>query len=152
MPQICINCWADGCVRVICPAVASLSKPKYRVIKKSLFTWWLQYGMLQVIFNSFLASLLGSIWLLGNRPPGPGGLTLTPSVIPNSNYVIIVSDWNRLKYFCVCLYCNQKVHRDVLITLYIKRCPGSCQIPKRSWQVMANSMNRCGPKTNHQYR
>jgi hypothetical protein len=28
-------------------------------------------------------------------------LTLTPSVIPNSNYVIIVSDWNCLKYFCL---------------------------------------------------
>jgi hypothetical protein len=25
-------------------------------------------------------------------------LTLTPSVIPNSNYVIMVSDWNYLKY------------------------------------------------------
>jgi hypothetical protein len=28
-------------------------------------------------------------------------LTLTPSVIHNSNYVITVSDWNCLKYFCV---------------------------------------------------
>jgi hypothetical protein len=28
-------------------------------------------------------------------------LTLTPSVIPNSNYVIIVSNLNCLKYFCV---------------------------------------------------
>jgi hypothetical protein len=28
-------------------------------------------------------------------------LTLTASVIPNSNYVIMVSDWNCLKYFCV---------------------------------------------------
>jgi uncharacterized protein YehS (DUF1456 family) len=27
--------------------------------------------------------------------------TQTPSVNPNSNYVIMVSDWNRLKYFCV---------------------------------------------------
>jgi hypothetical protein len=47
------------------------------------------------------------------------GLTLTPSVIPNSNCVIMVSDWNCLKYFCVFLYCNYQVHRDVLITLYI---------------------------------
>jgi len=48
----------------------------------------------------FLASLLGSIWLLGSQPPGPGytRLTLTPSVIPNSNYIIMVSDWNCLKY------------------------------------------------------
>jgi hypothetical protein len=51
----------------------------------------------------FLASLLGLIWLLGNQPPGPGDtrLTLTPSVIHNSNYVIMVSDRNCLKYFCV---------------------------------------------------
>jgi hypothetical protein len=28
-------------------------------------------------------------------------LTLTPSVIPNSNYIIMVSDWNCLKYVCV---------------------------------------------------
>jgi hypothetical protein len=28
-------------------------------------------------------------------------LTLTPSVIPNSNYVSMVSDWNCLKYFCL---------------------------------------------------
>jgi hypothetical protein len=30
-------------------------------------------------------------------------LTLTPSVIPNSNYVIMISDWNCLKYFCFLL-------------------------------------------------
>jgi hypothetical protein len=45
-------------------------------------------------------------------------LTLTPSVIPNSNYVIMVSDLNCLRYFCVFLYCNHQVHRDFLITLY----------------------------------
>jgi hypothetical protein len=47
-------------------------------------------------------------------------LTLTPSVITNSNYVITVSDWNCLKYFCVFLYCNHQVHRDFLMTLYNK--------------------------------
>jgi hypothetical protein len=47
-------------------------------------------------------------------------LILTPSFIPNSNYVIMVSDWNCLKYFCVFLYCNYQVHRDFLITLYIQ--------------------------------
>jgi hypothetical protein len=41
-------------------------------------------------------------------------LTLTPSVIPNSNYVIMVSDWNFVKDFCVFLYCNYLVHRDFL--------------------------------------
>jgi hypothetical protein len=36
-----------------------------------------------------------------------------------TNYVIMVSDCNSLKYFCVFLYCNNQVHRDFLITLYI---------------------------------
>jgi hypothetical protein len=51
---------------------------------------------------------------------GDTRLTLTPSIIPNYNYVIIVSDWNGLKYFCVFLYCNHQVHRDFLITLYMQ--------------------------------
>jgi hypothetical protein len=38
-------------------------------------------------------------------------LTLTPSAIPNSNYVIVVSDWNCLKYLWVFLYCNLQVYR-----------------------------------------
>jgi hypothetical protein len=45
-------------------------------------------------------------------------LTLTPSVIPNSNYVIMVSDWNCLKYFACFLYCNHQVNRNFLITVY----------------------------------
>jgi hypothetical protein len=48
----------------------------YAVIKRSLFTWWLQYRKLQVLFkvsSASLQTLLGSIWLLGSRPPGPGG-------------------------------------------------------------------------------
>jgi hypothetical protein len=39
-------------------------------------------------------------------------LTLTPSVIPNSNYVIMVSDGNCLKYFCVFLYFNHHVYKN----------------------------------------
>ena len=48
-------------------------------------------------------------------------LTLTPSIIPNSNYVIMVGDWNYLKYciFACFLYCNCQVHRDFLITWYV---------------------------------
>jgi hypothetical protein len=49
---------------------------------------------------------------------GDTRLTLTLSVIPKYNYVIMVSDWNCLKYFCVFLYCNHQLHRDFLITLY----------------------------------
>jgi hypothetical protein len=42
-------------------------------------------------------------------------LTLTPSVIPNSNYVIMVSDRNCLKYICVFLYCNRQRLFDHLV-------------------------------------
>jgi hypothetical protein len=53
-----------------------------------------------------------SIHLLTRR------LAVTPSVIANYNYVIMVSDLNCLKYFCLFLYCNHQVNRDFLITLY----------------------------------
>jgi hypothetical protein len=90
-----------------------LSVLKYRVIKKSLCTCWLQYRKLQVMY------LAQSDCLAANRQgQGDTRLTLTPSVIPNSNYVIMVSDWNSLKYLCLFLYCNHQVHRDFLITLY----------------------------------
>jgi hypothetical protein len=46
-------------------------------------------------------------------------LTLTPSVIPNSNYFIMVSETVQNIFICF-LYCNHQVHRDFLITLYLK--------------------------------
>jgi hypothetical protein len=46
-------------------------------------------------------------------------LTLTPSAIPNYNYVIMVSDWNCINIFACFLQCNHHVHRDVLSTLYL---------------------------------
>jgi hypothetical protein len=60
----------------------------YRVIKKPL--WWSQYNT--VTFKVSPASLQTFI---------DTRLTLTPSVIPNSNYVIMISDWYCLKYFCL---------------------------------------------------
>jgi hypothetical protein len=75
---------------------------RYRVIKKSLCTWWLQYRNLQVIFKVSPADRQGQ---------GDTRLTLPPSVIPNSNYVIMVSYLNCLKYFFVFLYCNHQVNR-----------------------------------------
>jgi hypothetical protein len=50
-------------------------------------------------------------------------LTLTPSVIPNSTYVITVSDWNSLKYFCmffftVIIRCTETLYHPV----YTGRC------------------------------
>jgi hypothetical protein len=87
----------------------------YRVIIKSLCTWWLQYKWLQVMFKLSPASLQTFIDRQGQRNTT---LTLTPSVIPNYNCVIMVSDWNCLKYFSVFFYCNHQVHRYFLITLY----------------------------------
>jgi hypothetical protein len=79
---------------------------KYRVIKKSLCTWRLQYRKLQAMFKVSPASLQTFIDKTKCVPEDRQGqgdtrLTLTPSVIPNSNYVIMVSDWNCLKCFCV---------------------------------------------------
>jgi hypothetical protein len=65
---------------------------KYRVIKKFLCTWWLQDRKLHVLFKVSPASLQGQ-WNTRR--------TLTTPVIPNSNYVIMVSDRDCLKYFCV---------------------------------------------------
>jgi hypothetical protein len=45
------------------------------------------------VTSNVLASLLGSICLTADRQgQGDTRLTLTPSVIPNSNYVIVASD------------------------------------------------------------
>jgi len=64
---------------------------------------------------------------------GDTRLTLTPSVIPNSNYVIMVGERNCLKYciFSCFLYCNRRVHRDFLITLYfvMRYCSVILQLP-----------------------
>jgi hypothetical protein len=69
----------------------------------------------------FLASLLGSICLAADRQgQGDTRLTLSPSVIPNSNYVIMVRDWNCLKHIYVFLYCNHQAHCNFLIALYNK--------------------------------
>jgi hypothetical protein len=72
-------------------------KSLHRVIKKSLCTWWLQHRKLQVMSKVSPASLQTFI---------DTRLTLTPSVILNSNYVTMVSYWNCLKYICMflCLY------------------------------------------------
>ena len=72
--------------------------------------------------HAFLTSLLGSIWLAADRQgQGDTRLTLMPSIIPTSNYVIMVSDWNCLKYcnFACFYFCTVIVRCiDFLITLY----------------------------------
>jgi hypothetical protein len=59
-------------------------------------------------------------------------LTLTLSVIPDCNYVMMVSDWNCLKYFCLFFYFNHQVSRNFLITLCLHNC------------VTLNIKNTCG--------
>jgi hypothetical protein len=88
--------------------LTSLYMPLYRAIKRSLCTWWLHYRKLQVMFKMSLAILQTFI---------DTRLTLTPSVMPNSNYVSTLSDWdwNIFAYF---LYSSNHVNRDFLITLY----------------------------------
>jgi hypothetical protein len=66
----------------------------HRVIKKSLCTLQLQYRKLQVMFKVSLAD---------RRGQGDTRLTLTSSIIQNSNYVIMVTE--SVKYFCAFLYC-----------------------------------------------
>jgi hypothetical protein len=77
--------------------------------QNSLCTWWLQYRKLQVMLNVALACLQTCI---------DTRLTLTPSDIPKSNYVIKVSDWDCLKYFRLFFYSNHQVHRDFLIAVH----------------------------------
>jgi hypothetical protein len=78
----------------------------YMLIKKSLCTWWLQN-------TPFLPHYLAHSDILAADRQGQGDtrLTLTPSVIPNSNYVIVVSDWNCLKcffaFFAVIIRCTE---------------------------------------------
>jgi hypothetical protein len=83
---------------------------------KYVCTWWLQHKKLQVIFKLYPALLLALVWPATVRQgQGDARLTLTPSVIRNFKYVIIVSDWNCLKYLCVLfLYCNYQMDRDFL--------------------------------------
>jgi hypothetical protein len=62
---------------------------------------------------------LQTAWQPTARAKGDTRLTLTPSVIPNSNYVIMVSGWSCLKYLACFLYCNHQLHRDIFIILYM---------------------------------
>jgi hypothetical protein len=61
--------------------------------QKSLCTWWLQHRKLPVMFK---VPPPVSRHLLIRQ--GDTRLPLTPSFIPNSDYVIMVSDWK----FCFC--------------------------------------------------
>jgi hypothetical protein len=118
----------------------SLNVILYRMIR-SLCTWWLQYKNTQK-----------SYCLAADRQ-GQGGtrLTLTPSVIHNSNYVIMVNDWKCLKYFCVFLDYNYQVHRVILHiavlrqgTVHAKQVSGREMFP-----VRALYLSLCCPKNKY---
>jgi hypothetical protein len=63
-------------------------------------------------------------FLSDRQGQGDTRLTLMPFIVPNSNYVLMVNNWNCLKHICVLLYCNHQMHRDFSITLYngIREC------------------------------
>jgi hypothetical protein len=80
----------------------------YRVIKKCLCTWWLQYRKLQVMFKVPSASLQAFI--------DTANCVLEDCFQYSTVYIPKVFC---LKYCILAcfLYCNHKVHRDLLITL-----------------------------------
>jgi hypothetical protein len=70
--------------------------------------------MITIQYTPFLPHYLAQSDGLAADRQGQGDtrLTLAPSVVRKSIYVIVVSDWNCLKYFCMFLYRNHQVHRD----------------------------------------
>jgi hypothetical protein len=81
----------------------------YRVIKKSLCTWWLQYKNTQKYFKQFQSLTMITLLELG----------ITDSV---SVSLVSINVWrlagDTLNITCNFLYCNHQVHRDFLFTLY----------------------------------
>jgi hypothetical protein len=61
----------------------------YRVIKKSLCTWWLHHRKLQVMLKVPPPVSRHLLTCNGQRDTR---LTITPFITPNSDYVIMVSD------------------------------------------------------------
>jgi hypothetical protein len=93
----------------------------YRVIKKSLYTWWLRYRMLQVMFKVSTASLQTFIdtlnCVLEDRVQY--STVHIPNVFCDGH---LHGTWLKLfkiLYFCVFLSYNRQVHRGFLIILYI---------------------------------
>jgi hypothetical protein len=93
----------------------------HRVINNSLCTWWLQH-------TSFLPHYLAQSYCLAADRQGQGDtrLTLTPSVITNSKYATMVSDWNCLKCFvCFCIVfirCTETFWSPCCNLLYCEQC------------------------------
>jgi hypothetical protein len=91
----------------------------------TLCTWLSQH-------TSFLPHYLAqSDYLAANRQgQRDTRLTQTPSVIPNSNYIIMVSDWNCLKYFCMFCVLQSSCAQRLFEHLYIQL---QCMIIIQYW-------------------
>jgi hypothetical protein len=88
----------------------------YRVIKKSLCTWWLQYRKLQVMFK---VSPADSRHLLTRRTVLEDRVQYSrPSVSPNSNYVTMVGEWNYLTLSLLMSYIYGAPNKDRNLTSY----------------------------------
>jgi hypothetical protein len=108
---------------------------KYRAIKMSLCTWWLQHTF-------FLPHYLAESDCLAADRQGQGDTrhTLTPSVIPNYGYVVTISDWNCLKYFCV-FFCTVIIRCTETFWSY---CTSRCTLHRISkFQIMFERNKTC---------
>jgi hypothetical protein len=81
----------------------------YRLIKTSLYTWWLQYKNKQKYLKQFQSLTMITLLELG----------ITDGV---SVSIVSINVWRLAggtsNIACNFLYCNHQVHRDFLITLY----------------------------------
>jgi len=101
-PQCC-TCWCSSCVYVYVYM--------YRVIKKSLCTWRLQYKTRKnTVFRTVSSQNTFGMWTV---------LYWTRS--SRTQFGVSINIWrlagDTLNITCNCLYCNHQVHRDFLITL-----------------------------------
>jgi hypothetical protein len=103
--------------------------------KVSVCTWRLQHRKLQVMFKVFPSRLQTFIdtpnCILENRVQYS-----TPSVIPNFNYVIMVSYCNCLKYLCVFFFCiviigcTETFWSSCILYHLSYHIPTPCQLPR----------------------
>jgi hypothetical protein len=86
--------------------------PKMAAKEPHFYAGWSKSPCAQ--HTSFLPHYVAQSDCLAADHQGQGDrrLKLTPSVIPNSNYVIMVSDWNCLNIFACFLYRNYQAHRE----------------------------------------
>jgi hypothetical protein len=80
-------------------------------------TGWAKISVHLMITIKYLAQY--ECLVADRQDQGDTRLTLAPSVILNYNYVIMVSDWNCLTYFCEFFYSNYQINRVFLLLLCV---------------------------------